>query len=98
MLDLTDCSPGKWPYVHASLEFSGVLTPEDSARKGRFCQELCCLFDRLQEGFDRLEAVEKARCGLDGVAFEVFLQREVAHGRSSAGAELRVQVRIALSR
>jgi hypothetical protein len=74
MLDLTDRNAGMWPSVHASLEFSGVLTPEDSARKGRFCQELCRLFDRLQEGFDRLEAAEKARCGLDGVAFEVFLQ------------------------
>jgi hypothetical protein len=74
MLDLTDFSAGMWPSVHASLEFSGVLTLEDSARKGRFCQDLCRLFDRLQEGFDRLEAAEKARCGLDGVAFEVFLQ------------------------
>ena len=74
MLDLTDCSAGKWPSVHASIEFSGVLTPEDSARKDSFCRELCRLFDRLQEGFDRLEAAEKARCGLDGVAAEVFLQ------------------------
>ncbi|MGB5100079.1 MAG: hypothetical protein WBN94_05720 [Methanothrix sp.] len=74
MLDLTDRNAGIWPSVYASIEFSGVLTPEDSARNGRFCQELCRLFDRLQEGFDRLEAAEKARCGLDGVAFEVFLQ------------------------
>ncbi len=56
MLDLTDCSAGKWPSVHASVEFSGVLTPEDSARKDSFCRELRRLFDRLQEGFDRLEA------------------------------------------
>jgi len=74
MLDLTDGSIGKWPSVHASLEFSGVLTPEDLARRGRFCRELCRLFDCLQEGFDRLEVAEKARCGLDGVAAEVFLQ------------------------
>ena len=74
MLDLTDCSAGKWPSVHASVEFSGVLTPEDSARKDSFCRELYRLFDRLQEGFDRLDVAEKARCGLGGVAAEVFLQ------------------------
>ena len=74
MLDLTDRNADMWPSVHASIEFSGVLTPEDSARKSGFCRELCRLFDRLQEGFDRLEAAKKARCGLDGVAFEVFLQ------------------------
>ena len=74
MLDSTDRSSGMWPSVHASIEFSGVLTPEATARRGRFCQELCRLFDRLQEGFDRLEAAEKARCGLGGVAAEVFLQ------------------------
>jgi len=74
MLDLTDCSSGKWSSIHSSIEFSGVLTPEDSARKNGFCRELRHLFDRLQEGFDRLGAAEKARCGRDGVAAEVFLQ------------------------
>ena len=74
MPDLTDCSQGLWPYVRAAIEFSGVLTPEASTRKGRFCLELCRLFDRLQEAFVRLEAAEKARCGLDGVAAEIFLQ------------------------
>jgi hypothetical protein len=74
MLDLTDCSAGNWPSVHATLEFSGVLTPEATARKGRFCREMCRLFDRVQEGFARLDAAEKARCGLDGVAAEIFLQ------------------------
>ena len=74
MHDLTYRNAGMWPSVHASIEFSGVLTPEATARRGRFCQELCRLFDRLQEGFDRLEAAEKAMCGLDGVAAEIFLQ------------------------
>jgi CheY-like chemotaxis protein len=74
MLDLTDCSAGNWPSVHATLEFSGVLTPEATARKGRFCREMCRLFDRVQEGFARLDVAEKARCGLDGVAAEIFLQ------------------------
>ena len=74
MLDLTDCIAGKWPSIRASLKFFGELIPEDSARKGRFCRELCRFFDRLQEAFVCLEATEKARCGLDGVTAEVFLQ------------------------
>jgi hypothetical protein len=74
MLDLTDGSIGKWPSVRASIDFSGVPAPGAEARNGSFCQELCRLFDRLQEGFDRLTDDKKARCGLDGVAFEVFLQ------------------------
>ena len=72
--DLTDESTGKWPSVRSSLDFSGVSNPDDSARNGRFCREMCRLFDRLQEGFARLEPAEKARCGLDEVAFEIFLQ------------------------
>jgi hypothetical protein len=74
MLDLADGSICKWPSVRASLVFSGVSAPDAGARNGSFCRELCRLFDRLQEGFDRLTADKKARCGLDGVAFEVFLQ------------------------
>ncbi|MEI6102383.1 MAG: hypothetical protein WCP70_00380 [Methanothrix sp.] len=74
MLDLTDGSRDKWPSVLASIDFPGLPTSEAVARNGSFCQELCRLFDRLQEGFDRLTADKKARCGLDGVAFEVFLQ------------------------
>lgn len=85
MLDLTDCSAGKWPSVHVSLEFSGVLTPEARARKGRFCRELCRLFDRLQEGFARLDAAEKARCGLDGVAAEIFLKVDLEKNEISLG-------------
>jgi len=74
MLDLTDCIAGKWPSIRASLKFFGELIPEDSIRKGGFCRELCRLFDRLQEAFARQEAAEKASCGLDGVAAEIFLQ------------------------
>ena len=85
MLDLTDGSRGKWPSLRASIEFSGVLTPEASARKVRFCRELCGLFDRLQEGFDRLEVDEKARCGLDAVAAEVFLQVDLEKRDYRAG-------------
>jgi len=74
MIDLTDGSRDKWPSVRAALDFSGVPAPDAKARNGSFCRELCHLFDRLQEGFDLLAADKKARCGLDGVAFEVFLQ------------------------
>lgn len=76
MLDLTDTDgcQGMWPCVRASIEFSGVLAPEAAARKERFCRELCRFFEGLQEEFARLCAAEKARCGLDGVAAEIFLQ------------------------
>lgn len=74
MLNLADESTGKWPAVRASIEFSGVPTPDESARNSSFCQELCLFFDRLQEGFDSLGWEEKARCGLDKVAFEISLQ------------------------
>src|SRR5512137_2762718 len=81
MLDLADGRIGKWPSVRASLDFSGVPAPDAGARNGSFCRELCRLFDRLQEGFDRLTADKKARCGLDGVAFEVFLQIDLEEGK-----------------
>jgi CheY-like chemotaxis protein len=74
MIDLTNGSIGRWPSVRASLEFSAVATSDDTARKSSFCRELCRLFDRMQEGFDRLGWEERARCGLDKVAFEIFLQ------------------------
>jgi hypothetical protein len=74
MLDLTDGKISKWPSVRASIDFSGVPAPDAMARNGSFCRELCRLFDRLQEGFDRLAADKKVRCGLDGVAFEISLQ------------------------
>ncbi len=74
MLDLADSRIGKWPSVRASLVFSGMTAPDAKARNGSFCRELCRLFDRLQEGFDRLGSAERARCGQDAVAFEVFLK------------------------
>ncbi|MCK9442648.1 MAG: hypothetical protein M0Q13_14660 [Methanothrix sp.] len=74
MIDLADESTGKWPAVRASIEFSAVATPEAEVRNGSFCRELCLLFDRLQEGFDCLGWEEKARCGLDKVAFVISLQ------------------------
>jgi len=74
MLDSTDGATGKWPSVRASLEFSGVPTFDSTARKSSFFRELCRFFDRMQEGFDCLDAAEKARCGLGGVAFEISLQ------------------------
>lgn len=74
MLDLADESTGRWPSVRATIEFSGVAGPEAEARKSSFCRELCRLFDRLQDGFDSLGWEEKARCGLDKVAFEISLQ------------------------
>lgn len=77
---MTDGIQGRWPSVRASIQFSGVVTAEDLAGKGSFCMELCSLFDRLQEGFDRLDAAEKARCGLDGVAAEIFLQVDLEKG------------------
>ncbi|MCX6677795.1 MAG: hypothetical protein NTU95_07625 [Methanothrix sp.] len=81
MLDLTDGSIGMWPSVRASIQFSGVLTPEATTRKGGFCREMGRLFDRLQEAFTGLEAAEKARCGLDGIAAEVFLQFDLEKGK-----------------
>ncbi|MDD2755252.1 MAG: hypothetical protein PHS80_06955, partial [Methanothrix sp.] len=69
-----DESKGRWPCVRSSIEYSDVAGPDAEARKISFCRELCCLFDRLQEGFDSLGWEEKARCGLDKVAFEISLQ------------------------
>ncbi len=74
MLDLAKESTGQWPSVRACIELSALATPEAEAKKSSFCQELCGLFDRLQEGFDSLGWEEKARCGLDNVAFEISLQ------------------------
>jgi hypothetical protein len=74
MLDLAEESTGKWPSVRAFIEIFAVATPEDEARKSSFCLELRCLFDRLLVGFDCLIWEEKARCGLDKVAFEISLQ------------------------
>jgi hypothetical protein len=74
MLDLADGSIGKWPCVRSSIDFSGLPAPDARERNGSFCRELCRLFDRLQEGFDRLPADKKAKCGLGGVAFEISLQ------------------------
>ena len=81
VLDLTDGGHGMWPSISASIVFFGGLTPRDAARKGNFCRELCSLFNCLQEGFDRLEASEKARCGLDEVAAETFLQIDLEKGK-----------------
>ncbi len=74
MLDLADECTGKWPSVRASIEYSDVAGPEAEAKKSSFCRELCRFFDRLQEGFDGLGWEERARCGLDKVAFEIYLQ------------------------
>jgi len=74
MLDLADECTGKWPSVRASIEYSDVAGSEAEARKSSFCRELCRFFDRLQEGFDGLGWEERARCGLDNVAFEIYLQ------------------------
>jgi hypothetical protein len=81
MIDLADESTGKWQAVRASIEFSAVATPEAEARKSSFCRELCLFFDRLQEGFDSLGWEEKARCGLDKVAFEISLQIDLENRR-----------------
>jgi hypothetical protein len=74
MIDLANEITSKWPSVRASIEFFGVPTPDESARNCSFCRELCRLFDRLEEGFDSLGWAEKASCGLDKVAFEIYLQ------------------------
>ena len=81
MLDLTDGSRDRWPSVRASIDLSGVPTSEAAARNGSFCRELCRLFDRLEEDFNRLGSAERARCGLDGVAFEVFLKIDLEKRR-----------------
>lgn len=72
-----DSTYDRWPAVHASIRFSQGPAPDELDRKELFCRDLCQLFDRLQEAISRLGEDEKARCGLDGVAVEVFLQIEL---------------------
>lgn len=63
---------GKWPCINASIEILGS-EKEDNKRQDQFSQELGGLFDRLQEGFDRLGKEEKAKCGQWGVAVDIIL-------------------------
>ena len=60
--------------MRASVTYSGQPAPDESARSSSFFRELSLLFDRLQEGYDRLGQEEKSRCGLDEVAFEFSVQ------------------------
>ena len=64
----------RWPAVRASIRFSPGQADDGADRKQLFCRELGQLFDRLQSASEGLDAAEKARCGLDGVAVEVVLQ------------------------
>jgi hypothetical protein len=73
MLDWNCQRRERWPCISSSIRFS-ALTTEAKARRDSFCKDLGLLFDRLQAAFSRLGAAEKAQCGLDGVAAEVFLQ------------------------
>lgn len=64
----------RWPAVWATIRFSLGQAACKADRKELFCHDLGQLFDRLQHACERLDAAEKARCGLDGVAVEIVLQ------------------------
>lgn len=64
----------RWPAVQASIRFSLGQAADAAERKVLFCRDLGQLFDRLQAAYERLDEAEKTKCGLDGVAVEVFLQ------------------------
>ena len=64
----------RWPAVRATIHFSLGQAADAADRKQLFCHDLGQLFDRLQHACEQLDAAEKARCGLDGVAVEVVLQ------------------------
>lgn len=56
------------------IRFIKGTTLDATAKKEAFCHDLCQLFGRLQSASEELDAAEKARCGLDGVAVEIVLQ------------------------
>ncbi len=64
----------RWPVVRATIRFSLGQAADAADRKRLFCHDLGQLFDRLQSASEGLDASEKARCGLDGVAVEIVLQ------------------------
>ena len=64
----------RWPAVRATIRFSLGQAADAADRKQLFCHDLGQLFDRLQSASEGLDAAEKARCGLDGVAVEVVLE------------------------
>ena len=74
MIDLIQDKAKRWPAVRASIQHTGAATPEAKERLEGFCRDISGLFDRLQAAFSALPAQERAVCGLDGVAAEVFLQ------------------------
>ena len=69
-----------WPAIRSSIRLSGqrALSDGRQQRWDGFCRDLRRFFDRLQESASRLHEAEKARCGQDGVAAEVFLQIDLA--------------------
>jgi hypothetical protein len=64
----------KWPAVRSSIRFIEGPALNAAAQKDLFCHDLGQLFDLLQSASEGLDASEKARCGLDGVAVELVLQ------------------------
>ena len=64
----------RWPAVRATIRFYLGQAADAVDRKDLFCHDLSQLFDRLQSASEGLNEVEKARCGLDGLAVEVVLQ------------------------
>lgn len=65
-----------WPAIRSSIRLSGqrALSDGRQQRWDGFCRDLRRFFDRLQESATRLPEAEKARCGRDGVAAEIFLK------------------------
>jgi hypothetical protein len=70
---------GKWPCVSASIEYIEPIAEEDSKKQDQFSQDLCGLFDQLQDAFDRLTDYEKKRCGKWGVAVEITIEVDASN-------------------
>ncbi len=78
---MTGGNAGKWPCVNASIEILGPIAEQDTKKQNQFSQDLCGLFNQLQDAFDCLPDDEKKKCGEWGVAVEIFLQVDAANKR-----------------
>ena len=66
-------SKGRWPCIDHSFQF---IWPgeEDLTRKDPFCNDIVRLFDGIEKAFSHLGADDRACCGQDEVAVEIFLK------------------------
>ncbi len=75
------CEKGRWPAVMASVKYFGAdanFSGQADQRQQQFRLGFFSLLDRLQESYALLSDAEKARCGEDGVAAEIFLQIDLS--------------------